>query len=60
MSNFYLKYSTLKEFSVRRLPYHYEKANMLKELLAYLRSQQSHGVARTDRQTYLRVSKFIS
>ncbi|CAF2483713.1 unnamed protein product [Rotaria sp. Silwood2] len=54
MAQFYHKYSTIKDFSFRRIPYHYEQAHMYKELVAYLRSSESRGVSRTDRQAYLR------
>ncbi|CAF3865964.1 unnamed protein product [Rotaria magnacalcarata] len=54
MADFYLRSQTIKDFSVRRVPYHYEKANMYSELIKYLRSSQSRGVDRLDRQAYLR------
>ena len=55
MADYYLKYPTIKEFSSRRIPYHYEQAHMYKELVTYLRSSESRYVGRLDRQTYLRV-----
>ncbi|CAF1086252.1 unnamed protein product [Rotaria sp. Silwood1] len=54
MADFYLKHSTIKDFSSRRVPYHYEEAHMYKELVAYLRSSESRGISRIDRQAYLR------
>jgi hypothetical protein len=58
MAHFYLKNPSSKEFSARRIPYHFDKAALYKELVTYLRSQESRLVTRQDRQTYLRVRIF--
>ncbi len=55
LAEFYHKHSSIKDFACRRVPYHYDQASMPKELIAYLRSQDSRSVNRLDRQTYLRV-----
>ncbi|CAF0883848.1 unnamed protein product [Adineta steineri] len=54
LANFYLKNSTIKDFSTRRVPYHYEQAQMIKELVTFLRSLDSRAVNQLDRQVYLR------
>ncbi|CAF0915376.1 unnamed protein product [Rotaria sordida] len=54
MADFYLKHSTIKDFSSRRIPYHYEQGHMYKELVTYLRSSESRKISRIDRQAYLR------
>ena len=59
MADFYLKHSTIKDFSSRRIPYHYEQGHMYKDLVTYLRSSESRHISRIDRQAYLRVSIFI-
>lgn len=56
MAEFYHKNPTIRDFAARRIPYHYEKGHMYKELITYLRSIDSRAVERTDRQGYLRVS----
>jgi len=59
IADFYLKHASIKDFSSRRIPYHYDLACMYKELVTFLRSQQSRAVSRVDRQTYLRVRIFF-
>lgn len=59
LAEFFRKHSTIKDFSTRRVPYHYEQAGMSTELVAFLRSTESRHIGRTDRQTYLRVSIFM-
>jgi len=58
LADFHTKHPSIKEFSTRRIPYHYDEANMPKELVTYLRSQASRDVNRLERQTYLRVRLF--
>ena len=60
LADFFRKHSTIKDFSSRRVPYHYEQASMFTELVAYLRSQDSRRVGRNDRQAYLRVRIFMN
>ena len=60
LAEFYIKHGSIKHFSSRRVPYHYDQASMFKELITYLRSQDSRNVGRIDRQTYLRVRLFLS
>ncbi len=55
LAEFYIKHSSIKDFACRRVPYHYDQASMPKELITYLRSQDSRHVGRLDRQSYLRV-----
>ncbi|UJR37210.1 hypothetical protein I4U23_029919 [Adineta vaga] len=54
LAEFFLKDPSIKDYSRRRVPYHYEQAHMIKELIAYLRSLESRSVAQIDRQAYLR------
>ncbi len=55
LADFYIKHPSIKDFASRRIPYHYDQAHMYKDLVTYLRSQDSRAINRADRQTYLRV-----
>jgi homoserine acetyltransferase len=59
LADFYRKSSSIQEFSSRRVPYHYEEAGMYKELLTYLRSQESRFVNRLERQAYIYVRLYM-
>lgn len=59
MADFCMKHPSIKEFSARRIPYHYDEAGMYKELITFLRSQNSRGVTRAERQNFLRVRIYL-
>ncbi len=59
MVEFYRKHSSVKDVSISRVPYHYEKACMYQELVTYLRSPEAIIISRHERETYLRVRIFI-
>ena len=59
MSEFYRKYSSMKDVATSRVLYHYEQGHMYQELITYLSSPEGRIVTRHDRENYLRVRIFI-
>lgn len=59
MTEFYRKYSSMKNIATSRVLYHYEQGCMYQELVTYLRSVEGRIVTRDDRENYLRVSIFL-
>jgi hypothetical protein len=59
MTEFYRKYSSMKDIATSRVLYHYEQGHMYQELVTYLHSREGFIVTRHDRENYLRVRIFI-
>ena len=59
MTEFYRKYSPMKDIATSRVLYHYEQGHMYQELVTYLHSLEGRIVTRHDRENYLRVRIFI-
>jgi len=59
LTEFYRKYSSMKDIATSRVLYHYEQGHMYQELVTYLHSREGFIVTRHDRENYLRVRIFI-
>ena len=56
LGEFYLDHSSLKQFSSTRVPFHFEHAQMYKEMIHFLRGTASRNVYPIDRRAYLQVN----
>lgn len=56
IGEFYRDRSSVKDFSYTRVPYHFEQAQMYKEMIDFLRGRTSRAVHAADRRAYLQVT----